>query len=342
MAEVSNCRWIGEHIGMTGTRATYSGTFLQPLGTDEQTQVFIDNLRRANETSAVPLIVENQPQVFNQVGPRAVCEQVADIAVGADAGILLSLSNIVISDAFHPMDREREIAHIPLDRVWQVHLPLANEAELAEPVHEVTRQNEKWHFATLEALFREKDFRPAAVIWRYRPAAPVPPGARTHTRPARLDPRPHAPLRGRRGGRRSGGRPMSLAGLQQLLARSVRDADFRHTVLAPGGLDTAATELGLTEEEKRLFTEIEASYLHGIADFVLAQRIQRREAEFALFLNALFRYTLRDAFFRAYHQATAVGQFDRMEELRRFADFSLDHIVAHALPEHLVDILRFC
>ncbi|MEV6479711.1 DUF692 family multinuclear iron-containing protein [Streptomyces sp. NPDC051576] len=164
MADVSNCRWIGEHIGMTGTRATYSGTFLQPLGTDEQTQVFIDNLRRANETSAVPLIVENQPQVFNQVGPRAVCEQVADIAVGADAGILLSLSNIVISDAFHPMDREREIAHIPLDRVWQVHLPLANEAELAEPGHEVTRQNEKWHFATLEALFREKDFRPAAVI----------------------------------------------------------------------------------------------------------------------------------------------------------------------------------
>jgi hypothetical protein len=135
---------------------------------------------------------------------------------------------------------------------------------------------------------------------------------------------------------------MSLAGLQRLMARSVRDAHFRDTVLAPGGLDTIAAELGLTEEEKRLFGEIEASYLHGIADFVLAQRIQRREAEFALFLNTLFRYTPRDAFFRAYHQATAVGQFGRMEELRRFADFSLDHIVAHALPEHLVDILRFC
>ncbi|MFJ8949978.1 hypothetical protein ACIRL3_11005 [Streptomyces sp. NPDC102384] len=78
---------------------------------------------------------------------------------------------------------------------------------------------------------------------------------------------------------------MSLAGLQRLMAHSVRDAHFRDTVLAPGGLDTVAAELGLTEEEKRLFGEIEASYLHGIADFVLAQRIQRREAEFALFLN---------------------------------------------------------
>ena len=37
MARVSHCRWIGEHIGMVGTADTYSGTFLQPLGTDEQT-----------------------------------------------------------------------------------------------------------------------------------------------------------------------------------------------------------------------------------------------------------------------------------------------------------------
>ncbi|MCA6092191.1 DUF692 domain-containing protein [Streptomyces sp. SCA3-4] len=164
MAEVSNCLWIGEHVGMVGTRDTYTGTFMQPMGTDEQTQVFIDNLRAANEQSSVPLIIENQPMLFNQIGPRSVCQQVADIAVGADAGILLSLSNLVISDDYHPVDWESELSRIPLDRVWQVHLPLPNEKELAEPEYARFRRNEKWHFSTLERLFKEKDFRPSVVI----------------------------------------------------------------------------------------------------------------------------------------------------------------------------------
>ncbi|MEU8708608.1 DUF692 family multinuclear iron-containing protein [Streptomyces sp. NPDC048565] len=164
MAEVSNCRWIGEHVGMVGTRDTYSGTFMQPLGTDEQTQVFIDNLRAANEASPYPLIVENQPMLFNQIGPRTMCQQVADIAVGADAGILLSLSNLVISNDYHPVDWDSELSRIPLDHVWQVHLPLPNEKELAEPEYARFRENEKWVFSALESLFKDKDFRPAAVI----------------------------------------------------------------------------------------------------------------------------------------------------------------------------------
>jgi hypothetical protein len=135
---------------------------------------------------------------------------------------------------------------------------------------------------------------------------------------------------------------MSLAGLQQLLTRSMRDAAFRGAVLEPAGLDRAASELGLTQAEKELFAQIEPAYLNGIADFVLTQRIQRREAEFGLFLNALFRHTPRAAFFQQYHQAASTGQFGRMEELRRFCDFSFDYIVANALPEHLVDVLRFC
>ncbi|MBT2452264.1 hypothetical protein J7F03_35445 [Streptomyces sp. ISL-43] len=135
---------------------------------------------------------------------------------------------------------------------------------------------------------------------------------------------------------------MSLAGLQQLLTRSVRDTEYRRAVTRPEGLDRAAAELGLTDEEKAQFAAIQPDYLEGVATLVIKQRIVRREAEFALFLNALFRYTPRGRFFEAYHQTVSVGQFGRMEEVRRFCDFAFDYIVDRSLPEHLVDILRFC
>ncbi|MEU8708607.1 hypothetical protein [Streptomyces sp. NPDC048565] len=135
---------------------------------------------------------------------------------------------------------------------------------------------------------------------------------------------------------------MSLAGLQQLLTRSVRDAEFRRAVVMPEGLDRAASELGLTGEEKAQFAAIDPNYLEGVATLVVKQRIVRREAEFGLFLNALFRYTPRGRFFATYHQAVSIGQFGRMEELRRFSDFAFEYIIDKSLPEHLVDILRFC
>ncbi|MFZ3474047.1 hypothetical protein ACODT3_05920 [Streptomyces sp. 4.24] len=135
---------------------------------------------------------------------------------------------------------------------------------------------------------------------------------------------------------------MSLAGLQQLLTRSVRDTEYRRAVMGPGGLDRAAAELGLTDEEKAQFAAIEPDYFEDVATLVIKQRIVRREAEFALFLNALFRHTPRGRFFEAYHQAVSVGQFGRMEEVRRFCDFAFDYIVDRSLPEHLLDLLRFC
>ncbi|MBC3840255.1 DUF692 family protein [Streptacidiphilus sp. 4-A2] len=33
LSQNSNCQYIGEHVGMVGTRDDYSGTFLQPFGT---------------------------------------------------------------------------------------------------------------------------------------------------------------------------------------------------------------------------------------------------------------------------------------------------------------------
>jgi uncharacterized protein (UPF0276 family) len=170
--ELSNCQYIGEHVGLMGTTEVYSGTFLQPFGTDEQTQLFIDNLLdiEANDTAGCPLIIENQSQIYNQIGPRSMCEQISDIAVGADTGILLSLSNFMIAEKHHPMDRERELSSLPLERVWQLHLPIACAAELADPEYAGYRHEEEWARETIEQLFKEPGFRPSAIVFEVQDA----------------------------------------------------------------------------------------------------------------------------------------------------------------------------
>lgn len=181
MVEVSNCRYIGEHVGLMGTGQVYTGTFLQPFGTDEQTQQFIDNLVAVKELAGCPLAIENQSQIYNQIGPRSMCEQIRDIAEGADVGVLLSLSNFMIAENFFPMDRERELAAIPLERVWQLHLPLGCAAELAHPDFQYRLKEETWARDTIEALFTDPRFRPSSIVFEIEDA-----GTPSHAEPERL------------------------------------------------------------------------------------------------------------------------------------------------------------
>ncbi|MEU6733231.1 multinuclear nonheme iron-dependent oxidase [Streptomyces physcomitrii] len=183
MVEAANCQYIGEHVGMMGTTEQYSGTFLQPFGTDEQTETFIRNLREVKEQAGCALTIENQSQVYNRIGPRSICEQVRDIAVGADVGILLSLSNFIIAERFVPMDREREIAAIPLEYVWQVHLPLGNAAQLNDPDLGLDwrRAEQRWANETLVQLFKEPSFKPVSVVFEIEDA-----GTPSHATPEEL------------------------------------------------------------------------------------------------------------------------------------------------------------
>lgn len=133
---------------------------------------------------------------------------------------------------------------------------------------------------------------------------------------------------------------MSLAMVQKLITRTMRDAEFR-VALRGADFDQIADEYGLDSAERDAVRAIEPDYLDKIANFALRQRAQRREAEFALFLNALFTHTHREAFFREYHQAVTVGQFGRLEEARRFVDFAFEFVLRHRLPDYLLDVLRF-
>lgn len=181
MVEISNCQYIGEHIGIMGTSQVYTGTFLQPPGTDEQTEQFIENLLALKPIAGCALTIENQSQIYNQIGPRSMCEQVRDIAIGADVGVLLSLSNFMIAEDFHPMDRERELSVIPLDRVWQVHLPCGNAAELKDPEFGGRLREEEWARSTIEQLYKDDLFRPISIVFEIEDA-----GTPSHAEPEHM------------------------------------------------------------------------------------------------------------------------------------------------------------
>lgn len=171
-ARNAKAAYIGEHIAIMGNGRDYIGGFLQPLGTQEQTDVIIENLKDAKKNSVCPLIVENASQFYKQVGPVSLGRQLRDVAEGADVGLLLSLSNISISERFRPQDREAFIAEIPLERVRQLHVLCGNSAEEQMPGMEQTRREHEWAMKTLRELSKEPALNPAAVIFELESGTP--------------------------------------------------------------------------------------------------------------------------------------------------------------------------
>ena len=164
--------YIGEHIAIMGTRDTYCGGFLTPPGTPDQTQMLIDNVAAAKSASICPIILENPSMFYNQIGPQSIGQQLAEVAEETDSGILLSLSNISISERFCPQDRDAMLSEIPLERVRQLHVICGNRAEELQPGMEDQRKEQEWALATLEELGQRPELRPAAVIFELEAGTP--------------------------------------------------------------------------------------------------------------------------------------------------------------------------
>jgi hypothetical protein len=164
--------YIGEHVAVMGTRDTYCGGFFTPPGTRDQTQVLIENLAGAKRSSVCPIIVENPSMFYNQIGPQTIGQQLRDVAEATDSGILLSLSNISISENFHPQDRDAILAEIPLRRVRQLHVICGNRAEELLPGMEQQRREQEWALLTLEELARQPELEPSSVIFELEAGTP--------------------------------------------------------------------------------------------------------------------------------------------------------------------------
>jgi uncharacterized protein (UPF0276 family) len=172
LARLSKAAYIGEHVAMMGTRDYYCGGFLQPPSTDEQTEVLINNIKAVKASSCCPIIIENPSQFYNQVGPKSIGQQMCEVAKESGVGILLSLSNITISDRFRPQDREALLAEIPMRLVRQVHALCGNQQEERMPGMEKARWEQEWIINTLQQLAKQPELRPAAVIFELEAGTP--------------------------------------------------------------------------------------------------------------------------------------------------------------------------
>jgi hypothetical protein len=157
--------YVGEHLALMGTARDYCGTFFQPPGTEEQTRMLIDNVRHLKKTVGCPVIIENAVQFYRPIGPHTLGEQLRIVSEEADVGILLSLSNVSVSDLYRPQDREAFLREIPLSRVRQIHVLLNNEAEERTPGMERARNEQRWLLETLEELAGDDALRPSSVIF---------------------------------------------------------------------------------------------------------------------------------------------------------------------------------
>ena len=167
----ADIRYIGEHVGIMGG-GDYVGGFLQPPGTDEQTEILIRNVKAAQEGSPVPIIIENPSQFYRQIGPRSIGRQMRDIAEQANVGLLLSLSNISISERFLSQDRDAFLAEIPLDRVREIHVLCGNSAEENSLEFEGARIEHQWAFRMLEELATRPELKPSSVIFELETGTP--------------------------------------------------------------------------------------------------------------------------------------------------------------------------
>lgn len=134
---------------------------------------------------------------------------------------------------------------------------------------------------------------------------------------------------------------MSLREVQTLLARYVRDQEFRERYRG-GHAAELAREIGLGPADQRLVEQIKLDYLDRIAEHVLTERLGRTNGVFGLLLEHLGRFVDVDECYREFDRRWNRGWWQRRAEVRRFEAFVLDLVVDHQLPEYLVDLCRFC
>jgi uncharacterized protein len=115
--------WLSEHLSFNATPAFHTGFFLPPRQTRAGVANAIAAVRAIRSGCGVPIAVETG---VNYLKPRddeiPDGRFVAEVAQGADCGILLDLHNLYCNQRNGRQSIETFLGEIPLERVWEVHL----------------------------------------------------------------------------------------------------------------------------------------------------------------------------------------------------------------------------
>ena len=123
LAERVKARWLGDHVCFTGVAGKNSHDLL-PLPYDETTlRHLIRRTKQVQEILERPLVLENpSTYVTFKQSTMGEAEFIGRLANEADCGLLLDVNNIYVSCRNHGWEPDEYLAHVPFDRVTQIHI----------------------------------------------------------------------------------------------------------------------------------------------------------------------------------------------------------------------------
>jgi uncharacterized protein (UPF0276 family) len=122
--------WLSDHLAVTSVQGVNLGHLSPVTFTEETVEIVSAKVATLQRRFGIPLLLENITYHFTLPGAELTeWELLRKIANSADCGILLDLSNLHINAHNHRYDPYEFLSGIPLDRVLQVHLGGATEAD---------------------------------------------------------------------------------------------------------------------------------------------------------------------------------------------------------------------
>ena len=116
-------RWVSDHLCWTGVAGKNTHDLLPLPYTEEALRHVVARVRAVQDFLGTPLALEN-PSTYLEHASSSMPEWefLGRIAEDADCGLLLDVNNVYVSAYNHGFDPGNYLAHVPFDRVVQLHV----------------------------------------------------------------------------------------------------------------------------------------------------------------------------------------------------------------------------
>lgn len=123
LRERIDARWVSDHLCWTGIAAQNTHDLLPLPYNEESLAHVVARVREVQDFLEAPLVLEN-PSSYLQLESSTFSEWefLRLLAEEADCGLLLDVNNVYVSAFNHGFAPEEYLAHLPWDRVVQLHV----------------------------------------------------------------------------------------------------------------------------------------------------------------------------------------------------------------------------
>lgn len=123
LTKITKTPFLSDHLCWGSVDGSYTHDLLPLPYTKESVRRTVDRIREVQDFLEVPICVENISSYAEYVeSTMTEWEFLAEVVDGADCGILLDVNNIYVSSQNHGFDPEIYLAHVPPERVGQIHI----------------------------------------------------------------------------------------------------------------------------------------------------------------------------------------------------------------------------